>query len=107
MTGLGELRGAVGTQFGHKLTTALSFEGDCLLDPARTSSLATFWFEELQLTKRLRLQAAARIEQTKVDGIGLVTALSTVATILRAHVYAASVPASASSTSCRAAWLHG
>jgi iron complex outermembrane receptor protein len=53
------------------LTTALSFEGDGLLDPARTNSLATFWFEELQLTKRLRLQAAVRIEQTKVDGTGL------------------------------------
>jgi iron complex outermembrane receptor protein len=71
LTGLGELRGAVGVHFGHKLTTALSFEGDGLLDPARTSSLATFWFEELQLTKRLRLQAAVRIEQTKVDGTGL------------------------------------
>jgi iron complex outermembrane receptor protein len=71
LTGLGELRGAVGVQHGHKLTSALSFEGDGLLDPARTSSVAAFWFEELELTKRLRLQAAARIEQTTVEGVGL------------------------------------
>jgi iron complex outermembrane receptor protein len=71
MTGLGELRGAVGVHFGLKKITALSFEGDGLLDPARTDSVAAFVFEELQVTKRLRLQAAARIEQTTVDGIGL------------------------------------
>ena len=79
MTGLGELRGAVGVQFGHKRVAALSFEetevpgvfADNLLDPASTSTVAAFWFEELQLTKRLRLQAATRIEQTNVDGTGL------------------------------------
>ena len=72
MTGLGALRGAVGVHFGLKKITALSFEGDGLLDPAaRTDSAAAFVFEELQLTKRLRLQAAARIEQTTVDGVGL------------------------------------
>jgi len=70
-TWLGELRGAVGVNFGLKNTTALSFEGDGLLDPARTDTMAAFVFEELQVTKRLRLQAAARIEQTTVDGIGL------------------------------------
>jgi iron complex outermembrane receptor protein len=71
MTGFGELRGAVGLQLGHKRTTALSFEGDGLLDPARTSAVAAFLFEELQATKRLRLQAALRIEQTEVVGTGL------------------------------------
>jgi iron complex outermembrane receptor protein len=71
MTGLGELRGAVGVHFGNKKTAALSFEGDGLLDPVRTDTLAAFLFEELQVTKRLRLQAAARIEQTTIDGIGL------------------------------------
>jgi iron complex outermembrane receptor protein len=71
LTGLGELRGALGVHFAHKRTTALSFEGDGLLDPARTLSLATFWFEELQMTRRLRLQAAVRLEQTTVEGMGL------------------------------------
>jgi iron complex outermembrane receptor protein len=71
MTAWGELRGAAGVHYGNKKTTALSFEGDGLLDPARTLSLAAFLFEELQVTRKLRLQAAARIEQTVVDGIGL------------------------------------
>lgn len=72
MTAFGELRGAVGTQFGHRKTVADSFEGDDLLAPARTSSIAAFIFEELQVTKRLRLQAAARLEHTSVAGSGLV-----------------------------------
>jgi iron complex outermembrane receptor protein len=71
MTAFGELRGAVGTQFGNRKTSAISSEGDGLLDPARTNSIAAFIFEELQVTRRLRLQAAARIEHTKVDGTGL------------------------------------
>ena len=29
----------------------MSFEGDSLLDPARTNSVAAFWFEELQVTR--------------------------------------------------------
>lgn len=70
-TVFGEFRGAFGTQFGQRKLVATSFEGDSLLEPARTSSVAAFWFEELQVTKRLRLQAAARIEQTQVDGTGL------------------------------------
>ena len=73
MTAFGELRGAVGTQFGQRKTTALNLEGgDSLIDPgARTNTVAGFIFEELQVTKRLRLQAAARIEQTGVEGVGL------------------------------------
>jgi iron complex outermembrane recepter protein len=70
-TAFGELRGAVGTQFGHRKMSAISTEGDGLLDPASTSTIAAFIFEELQVTRRLRLQAAARMEQTGVDGIGL------------------------------------
>jgi iron complex outermembrane receptor protein len=71
-TAFGELRGAFGTQFGRRKTVADSLEGDDLLAPARTSTIAAFLFEELQVTKRLRLQAAARVEQSAVDGIGLV-----------------------------------
>ncbi len=74
MTSFGELRGAIGAQYGHRKVAAIAFEDDIdpLLDPARTKSLAAFWFEELQMTERLRLQAATRIEQTKVDGDGIV-----------------------------------
>jgi iron complex outermembrane receptor protein len=72
MTAFGELRGAVGTQFGRRKTLADSLEGDDLLAPARTNTVAAFIFEELQATKRLRLQAAVRIEHTSVDGSGLV-----------------------------------
>jgi iron complex outermembrane receptor protein len=70
MTGLGELRGAVGTQLGHRDVRAQSFEGASLLEPATTDSIAAFWFEELQVSKRLRLQAAARIEHVTVEGVG-------------------------------------
>ncbi|HEX5998161.1 MAG TPA: TonB-dependent receptor [Hyphomicrobiaceae bacterium] len=71
LTDLGMLSGAVGVQFGNRKLTATSFEGDSLLEPATTRSTAAFWFEELQMTQKLRFQAAARIEQTAVDGIGL------------------------------------
>ncbi|HWB46816.1 MAG TPA: TonB-dependent receptor [Hyphomicrobiaceae bacterium] len=70
-TPFGRLTGMVGTQFGHRELEGKSFEGDSLLDPARTSSIAGFWFEELQPTKRLRFQAALRIEQVNVSGTGL------------------------------------
>ena len=69
-TAFGELRGAVGTQFGYRDVSAQSFEGVSLLEPAKTKSLAAFWFEELQINKRLRLQGAARIEHAEVGGIG-------------------------------------
>ncbi len=70
-TAFGELRGAAGVQIGHRNTTGLSFEGDSLLEPTRTHSIAAFLFEELQATRNVRLQAAVRIEQTKVRGTGL------------------------------------
>jgi iron complex outermembrane receptor protein len=72
MTGLGELTGAVGIQLGHRNLAGLSFEGgDNLLDPNSTDYVAGFIFEELQATKYLRLQAAARYEQNEVEGTGL------------------------------------
>lgn len=71
-TALGELRGAAGVQWGHRTVRGQSFEGgDSLLEPATTDSLAAFIFEELQITRQLRLQAAARIESTQQRGIGL------------------------------------
>lgn len=52
--------------------TGTGFGGaDSLLDPATTDSFAGFIFEELQVTRQLRLQAAGRIESTQQRGIGL------------------------------------
>jgi iron complex outermembrane receptor protein len=70
-TALGTLTGAVGGQLGHRDLEAQSFEGDSLLAPAETDTVAAFWFEELEVTQRLRLQGAARIEHSRADGTGL------------------------------------
>lgn len=69
-TVLGEMTGAIGANWGHRKTRGQSFEGESLLEPAETDSVAAFWFEELALTRNLHLQAAARIEHTTVDGKG-------------------------------------
>ena len=71
-TSFGELNGAVGIQYGHRNIRAQSFEGTSLLEPAETDSIAGFIFEELSLTPQLKLQAAGRIEQTDVNGVGLI-----------------------------------
>ncbi len=68
---LGELRGAVGVQLGRRAMEGKSFEGDSLLDLARTRSTAVFLFEELQLTRQLRIQGALRYEHNTVSGNGL------------------------------------
>jgi iron complex outermembrane receptor protein len=73
-TGLGELRGAAGIQWDQKRTAAFAVDepGDGLLDPAaRQRMIAGFLFEELEVTKRLRLQAAGRLEGNKADGTGV------------------------------------
>ncbi len=67
-TSLGELRGAVGAQWSDRSLSAGGDEG-ILLDPTKTRNVAAYLFEELQVTKRLRLQAAARVEQSNVSGI--------------------------------------
>ena len=69
----GTLRGAIGVQGGERDTRGFGVEEPVggLLDPAKTRSIAGFVFEELQVTPRLRLQAAGRIERSKVDGTGL------------------------------------
>ena len=72
---LGELRGAIGVQVVDANMRGRSFEGDSLLAPAQTQSVAAFWFEELDLTRQLTLQAALRLEKTEVEGFGRVTPL--------------------------------
>ncbi len=68
VTSLGTLRGAIGTQAFTRNMRGQSFEGDSLLEPSETDSIAAFIFEELDVTPQLTLQAAARIEHTQVDG---------------------------------------
>ena len=70
-TVLGELRGAVGVQLGRRAIDGKSFEGESLLELARTRSSAVFLFEELQLNRRLRVQGAIRYEHNNVEGTGL------------------------------------
>ena len=64
------MTGAIGVHVDNRKTRGESFEGDSLLEPAHTQSVAAFWFEELALTSQLRVQAATRVEQTTVDGLG-------------------------------------
>lgn len=66
-TAFGALNGAVGIQWNDRDMSAAG-EGGELLAPNSTTSIAGFMFEELAVTDRLRLQAAARIEQTDIDG---------------------------------------
>ncbi len=70
VTTLGELRGAIGVQYFNRDMQGKSFEGDSLLEPVRSESIAAFWFEELDISRQMTLQAAARIEQTEHDGFG-------------------------------------
>lgn len=71
VTSLGTLRGAIGAQAFNREIEGRNLEGgDSLLAPAETDSVAAFIFEELDVTDRLTLQAAARIEHTEVDGSG-------------------------------------
>lgn len=76
MAGLGELSGAAGVQWGHRDMRGQSFEGDSLLEPAETDTIAAFMFEELRVSSKLRLQAAGRIEHVEVSGTGIKAPLS-------------------------------
>ncbi len=74
LTALGELRGAAGVHWGRKRQAGFGVGEpvDGLLDPAaRQTMVAGFLFEELEVTKRLRLQAAGRIESNHADGTGV------------------------------------
>lgn len=70
MTSFGQATGAIGVHVDNRDTRGQSFEGESLLEPVQTNSVAAFLFEELAVTRELRLQAAARIERTAVDGKG-------------------------------------
>jgi iron complex outermembrane recepter protein len=67
-TALGELRGAAGVQWLNRDLSAGGGADGVLLAPTSTVNLAGFVLEELQLTKKLRFQAAARIETSDVKG---------------------------------------
>lgn len=68
-TSLGQLRGAFGAQYVNRDASGIFLEdGDSLLLPAQTESIAFYVFEELDLTSRLTLQAAFRIEHAELDG---------------------------------------
>jgi iron complex outermembrane recepter protein len=69
-TSLGLLRGAVGVHWNNRNVTGTSFEGDSLLEPAHARSFAGFWFEELEMTERLRFQGSVRVEGDWLDGTG-------------------------------------
>ncbi|MBB4197553.1 iron complex outermembrane receptor protein [Rhodoblastus sphagnicola] len=66
-TDWGALRGAVGVQAGLR---SIGTSGDAggLLGPALNRSAAAFVFEELELSKTLRAQAAARIDKVYWSG---------------------------------------
>ncbi len=70
-TPFGALDGAFGMQWGHRRIQGESFEGDSLLEPAATDRIAGFVFQELSLSRALKLQAASRIERVTVDGTGI------------------------------------
>ncbi len=68
-TSLGTVRGAAGLQVVQRDMFGQNLEGgDSLIRPAKTQSFAAYAFEELDLTKRLTVQGAVRIEHSEVDG---------------------------------------
>ena len=65
--GLGRAARRLGIQWSNRDLEAAGADG-ILLNPTNTQSLAGFVFEELQLTKKLRFQAAGRIESNDAKG---------------------------------------
>lgn len=66
-TSLGTFRGALGLQLG-KRNIGTSGDAGTLLSPSETKTVAVYAFEELELNKGLKLQAAGRIERANVSG---------------------------------------
>jgi len=75
-TPLGGLHGTIGIQIVDRNLRGQSFEGDSLLETAKTNVVSGFWFEKLEVTRDLTFQAAARIEQNEVDGFARLDPLS-------------------------------
>jgi iron complex outermembrane receptor protein len=67
-TGLGEMRGAFGMQWGNRKLAVGGVEE--LLAPARINTAAAFLFEELEVSEKLKLQAAGRFDHIGVNGRG-------------------------------------
>lgn len=68
-TSFGRLHGAFGAQYVNRDASGTFLEdGDSLLLPAQTESIAFYVFEELDLTSQLTLQGAFRIEHAELDG---------------------------------------
>lgn len=64
----GTLRGALGLQAGAR-NVGTAGEAGGLLGPARARSAAAYVFEELELSNRLRVQGAARLDRSVVSGL--------------------------------------
>ena len=73
-TPIGRMTGAIGIQVGERKTSGLSLEdptmADSLLLPAKTETVAAYIFEEIELTRSLTVQLAARHERADVSGVG-------------------------------------
>ena len=68
ITPLGVVRGTAGIQVSNRDLVGLSFEGDNLLEPNTTRKTAGFLFEELQVSKPLRLLGSVRVEHDAISG---------------------------------------
>lgn len=67
-TGIGILKGTAGIQLGQRRLAGLSQEGDNLIEPSKTRSIAGFVAEELALTDRLKVTGTIRIDRDRVSG---------------------------------------
>ncbi len=65
LTPIGALTSIVGSQLAH---SQLDTSGEALLFPARTRTVAGYFFNEMQHTDTLRTQLAGRIESVNVTG---------------------------------------
>jgi iron complex outermembrane receptor protein len=67
-TSAGALTSTAGVQISKRKLAGISFEGDSLLEPNTTDSVGGYLFEELRVSKPLRIQASGRIEHDEVSG---------------------------------------